>query len=84
MRNEGRRIYRPLNEGISRPRHFVDSEADPNRYYHAYWRTRGESNLIPAYRPGPLHLINFSILFYRCECKILIDIHQITIQVFDI
>ena len=58
MRNEGRRIYRPVNEGISRPRHiFVDSESDPNRYYHAYWRTRGEANLIPAYRPGPLHFI---------------------------
>lgn len=35
-----------------------ESSSDPNRYYHAYWVTRGESNLIPAYRPGPLHYIH--------------------------
>lgn len=35
-----------------------ESSSDPNRYYHAYWVTRGEPNLIPAYRPGPLHYIH--------------------------
>lgn len=35
-----------------------ESSSDPNRYYHAYWVTRGERNLIPAYRPGPLHYIH--------------------------
>ena len=35
-----------------------EASSDPNRYYHAYWVTRGEPNLIPAYRPGPLHYIH--------------------------
>ena len=35
-----------------------EASSDPNRYYHAYWVTRGERNLIPAYRPGPLHYIH--------------------------
>lgn len=35
-----------------------EASSDPNRYYHAYWVTKGEPNLIPAYRPGPLHYIH--------------------------
>ena len=31
--------------------------SDPSKYYHAFWRTKGEPNLIPAYRPGPLHYV---------------------------
>ena len=31
--------------------------SDPTKYYHAFWRTKGEPNLIPAYRPGPLHYV---------------------------
>ena len=27
------------------------------KYYHAYWKTKGEPNLIPAYKPGPLHYV---------------------------
>lgn len=37
-------------------------DSDPNKYYHAYWRTRGEENLVPAYRPGPLHYIYLDYL----------------------
>lgn len=31
--------------------------SDPNKYYHAFWKTKGEPNLIPAYKPGPLHYV---------------------------
>ena len=31
--------------------------SDPAKYYHAYWKTKGEPNLIPAYKPGPLHYV---------------------------
>ena len=31
--------------------------SNPAKYYHAYWKTKGEPNLIPAYKPGPLHYV---------------------------
>lgn len=31
--------------------------SNPSKYYHAYWKTKGEPNLIPAYKPGPLHYV---------------------------
>lgn len=31
--------------------------SNPGKYYHAYWKTKGEPNLIPAYKPGPLHYV---------------------------
>ncbi|MCI5674902.1 MAG: hypothetical protein MR314_01860, partial [Ezakiella sp.] len=50
----------PINWGERTTSFRIDS--DPNRYYHAYWRTRGEENLVPAYRPGPLHYIYLDYL----------------------
>ena len=41
-----------------------DGVSDPNRYYHAYWGTNGNPNVIPAYTPAPLHFIH---LDYRSE-----------------
>lgn len=31
--------------------------SNPAKYYHAYWKTKGEPNLIPAYKLGPLHYV---------------------------
>lgn len=47
---------RPLDQSGGWSRY--EFESDPNRYYHAFWETRGESNLVPIYRPGPIHFIN--------------------------
>lgn len=41
-----------------------DGVSDPNRYYHAYWGTNGNPNVVPAYTPAPLHFIH---LDYRSE-----------------
>lgn len=35
-----------------------ESQSDPNKYYHAYWVTKGEPNLIPAYKQAPLHYVH--------------------------
>ena len=35
-----------------------ESQSDPNKYYHAYWITKGEPNLIPAYKQAPLHYVH--------------------------
>ena len=50
----------PINWGERTTSFRIDS--DPTKYYHAYWRTRGEENLVPAYRPGPLHYIYLDYL----------------------
>lgn len=33
------------------------SQSDKSNYYHSYWVTKCEPNLIPTYKPGPLHFI---------------------------
>ncbi len=35
-----------------------EAQSDPNKYYHAYWVTKGEPNLIPAYKQAPLHYVH--------------------------
>lgn len=35
-----------------------ESQSDPNKYYHAYWVTKGEPKLIPAYKQAPLHYVH--------------------------
>ena len=35
-----------------------ESQSDPNKYYHAYWVTKGEPNLIPAYKQAHLHYVH--------------------------
>ena len=35
-----------------------EAQSDPNKYYHAYWVTKGEPNLIPAYKQASLHYVH--------------------------